>query len=158
MSTKFTKKSPQAGFDLVDSHSLALTQATESFRKKIVDWLLLKLSEDGFGELTASQLEFLGSLDCGPNHAAELARGLEISRQAVHKTVRELEKEGWLYTKPDEQMGNQRMIQFTTQGERMMSLARAHFLELDSRLIGHFGKDDLVRLNQLLDFDPFGAS
>ncbi len=158
MSTKLTKKSPQAGFELVDSQALALTQATLSFRKKMVDWLLHKLSEDGFYELTASQLEFLGSLDCGANYAAQLARGLGISRQAVHKTVRELEKEGWLHTEPDRQLGNQRVILFTTEGERMMSLARSHFLQLDTLLLAQFVKDDLSTVTRLLKFDPFEPS
>ncbi|MGB7320209.1 MAG: MarR family winged helix-turn-helix transcriptional regulator [Albidovulum sp.] len=154
MSTKLTRTSPTAGYDLVDSHALALTQATESFRERMLVWLLSKLWNDGFEGLKASQLTFLGDLDCGVNFASELARTLRISRQAVHKTVRELEDVGWLVTRPDEALGNQRVIVFTEEGERMMSHARAHFLTLDTLLMQKFGEERLAELQGLLSFDP----
>lgn len=154
MSTKLTRKSPNAGYDLVDSHALALTQAAGAFQDKMVGWLLTRLSTDGFETLTAAQLGFLGALDCGPNHASKLARTLGISRQAVHKTVRELERAGWLATRPDEDLGNQRAIVFTNEGERMMAAARNHFLDLDAALVREFGTDSLDHLTRLLEFDP----
>ena len=154
MSTKLTRESPNAGYDLVDSHALSLTQATETFRDRMVLWLLSKLREDGFAGLKVNQLTFLGSLDCGVNFAAELARTLRISRQAVHKTVKELEGAGWLATRPDEALGNQRVIVFTDEGERMMSCARAHFQTLDSLLAQEFGEETLAELQKLLSFDP----
>jgi len=154
LSTKLTRTSPTAGYDLVDSSALALTQATESFRERMVVWLLSKLWDDGFESLKASQLTFLGSLDCGVNFASELARNLGISRQAVHKTVRELEVAGWVATRPDNALGNQRVIVFAEEGERLMSHARAHFSTLDILLIERFGEDRLAELQELLTFDP----
>ena len=154
MSTILTRKSPTAGYDLVDSHALSLTLATESFRDGMVTWLISKLRNDGFDGLKASQLTFLGSLDCGANFAAELARTLRISRQAVHKTVRELEGAGWLATRPDDTLGNQRVIVFTEEGERMMSRARAHFLTLDGLLVQKFGEKRLRELLDMLSFEP----
>ena len=154
MSTRFTRRSPKAGYELVDSRALALIQATDSFRDRMVVWLISKLHEDGFPGLTAGQLTFLGSLDCGANFAAELARTLRISRQAVHKTVKELEGAGWLATRPDDVLGNQRVIVFTDEGERMMSCARAHFLSLDDLLAERFGEVALANLMLVLDFDP----
>lgn len=154
MSTKFTRRSPKAGYELVDSRALALIQATDSFRDRMVVWLISKLHEDGFPGLTAGQLTFLGSLDCGANFAAEVARTLRISRQAVHKTVKELEGAGWLATRPDDVLGNQRVIVFTDEGERMMSCARTHFLSLDDLLAERFGEVALANLMLVLDFDP----
>lgn len=154
MSTKLTRKSPTAGYDLADSRALALTQATENFRERMVAWLLSRLLDDGFDGLKTNQLSFLGALDCGVNFAAELARTLGISRQAVHKTVRELEAAGWLLTRPDDELGNQRVIVFTEEGERMMSRARTHFLTLDTQLIEKFGDEKLAELQDLLSFDP----
>lgn len=154
MSTKLTRKSLNAGYDLVDSNALSLTQATETFRDRMVQWLLSKLRQDGFAGLKASQLIFLGSLDCGVNFAAQLARTLRVSRQAVHKTVRELEGAGWLATRPDAALGNQRVIVFTDEGERIMSCARTHFLTLDTLLAQEFGEERLAELQNLLSFDP----
>lgn len=153
MSTKFTKKSP-TGIDLVDSHALALTQAVRGFQGRIVAWLLGELAAEGFTPLSVGQLSFLGALDCGPNHASEIARGLGLSRQAVHKTVRELEEAGWLETGPDERLGNQRIIRFTPEGEAMMASARRLFAMLDERLLLEFGEDGVQGLRRFLDFEP----
>lgn len=154
MSTKVTRKSPRAGLDLADSHALSLTQAMGAWLDRTSVWLLEKLERDGFAKLTGSQLAFLGALDCGPNHASNLARGLGISRQAVYKTVRELERAGWLTTEPDEKIGNQRVITFTIEGERMMAAARQHFSNLDKALLNEFGEASLKQMGQFLDFNP----
>lgn len=157
MSTKLTKsnnKSPVAGYELLDSHSLVLTQSVRGFQSRITSWLIEQLARDGFENLTASQLSFLGSLDCDKNHAANLARALGISRQAVHKTVRELERLGWLSTVPDENFGNQKMIIFTLEGERMMASARQLFFDLDKVLLKQFGEKGLQNLEKFLQFDP----
>ena len=124
------------------------------FQERMVAWLISCLSDDGFDGLKANQLTFLGSLDCGVNYAAALARSLGISRQAVHKTVKEMEKYGWLATRPDETLKNQRVIVFTAEGERMMARAREYFLELDDQLIQKFGQENLAELQNLLAFNP----
>lgn len=162
MSTKLTRgvkskavrKSPSAGYDLLDSQSLALTQAVGGFQNRITTWLLNQLRSEGFEHLTASQLGFLGTLDCGTNHAAKLARTLGISRQAVHKTVRELEALHWLKTQPDEELGNQKVILFTPEGERMMACARKLFFDLDKVLLNQFGEKGLQDLESFLKFNP----
>ena len=124
----------------------------------MVDWLLVQLEADGFGTLKAAQLSFLGTMDCGANFGSELARTLGISRQAVHKTVRDLEQAGWLRTQKNENLGNQRVIEFTDEGERMMACARKHFLRLDEQLEERFGESELNTFFELLAFDPFGVS
>jgi len=158
LSTKLTRKSPLAGFELVDSHALTLTLATGVFRDRLSSWLRDRLAEDGFTTLTGAQLEFLSALDCGTNYASKLARGLQISRQAVHKTVRELERSGWVRTEPDENVGNQRVILFTAEGERMMAAARKHLSKLDKVLLRKFGEKGLRDLSAFLAFDPSARS
>ncbi len=157
MSTKLTtesRKSPQAQFDLPNSHSLSLTMAMDDFQKRMIDWLLARLIDQGFTDLSAGHLTFLGALDCGPNHAAELARGLGISRQAVHNKIKELESLGWLQTVSDTELGNQRVILFTTEGERMMSCARQHFAKLDDALLSEFNANEVELFYRFLEFVP----
>ncbi|MEO9823019.1 MAG: MarR family winged helix-turn-helix transcriptional regulator [Paracoccaceae bacterium] len=139
MSTKMTT-SPH-GFDLADSGSLSLIHSIGSFQSRLLDWLVAELCDQGFEGLTGAMLTFLGSLDCGENHASALARTLGISRQAVHKQVRELEAFGWLRTTPHPDKGNQRVIIFTAEGERMMSVARTRFAALDAKLEETIGID-----------------
>ncbi len=153
MSTKFTR-SPSGSYELVDSHSLNLMQAMGGIQQRIVVWLISRLKQDGFDDLTASQLQFLGALDCGPNHAAQIAREMGITRQAVYKTIRELEKAGWLETHADKDRANQRVIHFTLEGERMMALARRYFADLDSQLSDEFTDEELTTIIRFMTFSP----
>lgn len=150
MSTKLTK-SPRGGHELVNSRSLKLVFQLNAFRDRLLGWLLDRLNDDGFSGLTAKQLTFLSELDCGPNHASELARRLSISRQAVHKSVNELSALGWLETVENPLLGNQKLIEFTSRGEHIMSRARHHFATLDETLENRFGTPVLDKLGDLLD-------
>ena len=152
MSTKVTT-SPH-GFDLADSGSLSLIHAIGGFQARLLDWLVAELRDQGFEGLNGTMLTFLGSLDCGENHASALARTLGISRQAIHKQVRELEAFGWLRTTPHPDKGNQRVILFTAEGERMMSVARNRFAALDAKLEAALGFDPAA-LSQRLDEASF---
>ena len=152
MSTKMTTS--KHGYTLADSQSLALVQSMGTFQTRIVDWLLVELASEGFEGLTAGVLTFLGALDCGDNSASDLARTMRISRQAVHKQVKEAEMLGWLTTQAHPEKGNQRVIQFTPEGERMMSVARDRFAILDSQVRDQSGTD-LAKITKFLaSFDP----
>jgi len=126
----------------------------DDFQKRMFEWLLTRLIDQGFADLSVGHLNFLRALDCGPNHAAELARGLGISRQAVHKKIKELENLGWLQTVSDTELGNQRVILFTTEGERMMSCARQHFAKLDDALLSEFSANEVELFHRFLEFSP----
>ena len=154
MSTKLTR-SPKAKHPLVESQSLTLVQAIRPFQGRIMTWLLDQLAGDGFDSVTAAQLSFMGALECNAkNHAADLARGLGITRQAVHKTVAELEAAGLLETEPDPDLGNQRAITFTEEGERLMACARQAFQRLDTLILQELTDRDLNSLRRFFEFDP----
>ena len=140
MSTKLTTSTH--GYALVDSASLQLFQSLAGFQDRLGLWLVARLRAEGFDELSPGQLSFLGSLDCGINYASALSRAHGVSRQAIHKQVRELERLRWLTTQAHPEKGNQRVIVFTAEGERMMSLARALFAELDTVLGATLGDID----------------
>ena len=140
---------------MADSHSLKLVHLTSNFEKRAQKWLVNLLRARGFTELTQSQLNFLGALDCGPNNASKIANTLGITRQSVHKTVRELETCGWLKSEADLIRRNQRTITFTNEGERMMSEARALFRQLDDRLFAGWDTEQIERVFALLQ-SPLG--
>ena len=79
-------------------------------------------------------MTFLAELECGENHAAELARRTGISRQAVHKQVKELAALGLLAERPDARRRNQRTIVFTDAGVQLIADARAILAEMDAAL------------------------
>lgn len=134
----------------MDSRALNLTRLMDAFQQRLVEWLIERLHNDGFDGLTQRQLTFMGQLDCGVNHASELARRIGVSRQAIHKSVQELTRMGWLETVPHPEFGNQKTIVFTNEGERMMSRARLHFAKLDEILQEKFGNKALDTLEDVL--------
>lgn len=147
MSTKMTT-SPT--YEMADSRSLKLVHLVSNFERRVQKWLVELLHGKGFTGLTQSQLSFLGALDCGPNNASQIANDLGITRQAVHKTVKELEILGWLRSEADPIRRNQRIITFTDEGERMMSEARALFKQLDERLFANWKPNELDAVFSLL--------
>jgi DNA-binding MarR family transcriptional regulator len=150
MSTKFTTRDDSPAYEMAESRSLKLVHLTSDFERRAQKWLVGLLHRQGFANLTQSQLSFLGALDCGPNSASKIANDLGITRQAVHKTVKELEACGWLTSGADPIRRNQRIISFTDEGERMMSEARALFKQLDERLFAGWDAQHIEAVFALL--------
>ena len=119
---------------MVDSYSLRLYHASRAFQARVADALIRRLEERGYTRLGSGQLVFLAELDCGPNHAAELARRTGVSRQAVHKLARDLAEQGILEFSVDEVRRNQNVITFTAAGTALMAECRKLLAEMDGAL------------------------
>ncbi|MEM9420931.1 MAG: MarR family winged helix-turn-helix transcriptional regulator [Pseudomonadota bacterium] len=152
LSTRLTKKSPRGGYELLESRSLAILHGVGTFQEKVLDRLVVHLQAQGFAGIKRGHIIFLAALDCDANYAANVARTLNVSRQAVHKNVRELEAAGWLETCKNPSLQNQRTIHFSKEGERMMSLARRFFAELDAELLAVVGDVGLGAIEALLRY------
>ncbi|GAB4149071.1 MAG: winged helix DNA-binding protein [Sphingomonadales bacterium] len=142
---------------MAESQSLRLLFELGAAQARLMDWLAAQLAKRGHAGVTPSALGFLGQLDCGPNHAAAVARRLGVSRQMVAKTVAEMAAKGWLELVPDPVLRNRKVIEFTIQGERLMADSRAILAQLDDILRTRLGADwaaglraDLDRLMKLL--------
>jgi len=128
MSTRFT----QRGVPLVESQSLQLIQSASRFNDVITKYLSERLVEKGYTSITPSLLSFLSILECGVNYGAQIARSLDVSRQMVAKTVKELCNLGYLEQVAG--VGKQKQILFTHTGEYLMSDARQLLAEMDQIL------------------------
>ncbi|MEP0354882.1 MarR family transcriptional regulator [Paraglaciecola sp.] len=131
MSTKFTSR----GIALVDSQSLQLIQSASRLNDVMTKYIYQRLVEKGYGSLTPSLLSFLSILECGVNYGSEIARNLDVTRQMVAKTVKELCQLGFLEQKQG--AGKQKEILFTEMGEKLMSDARQLLAELDDMLFNN---------------------
>ncbi|MEM7499818.1 MAG: MarR family transcriptional regulator [Pseudomonadota bacterium] len=120
---------------MAESLSLRLLQAGRAHQRAVAERLLAAVDPAIYQGLTAASLGFLADLDCGANHAAELARQLGVSRQAVNRTVQELEAQGLLETRADPLRRNQRLIAFTAKGEALMADCRQALAEMDAALL-----------------------
>jgi DNA-binding MarR family transcriptional regulator len=134
---------------MLDSTALRLSQGLESFRGKQVQWLLHGLAARGFADLNPTYVSFLGVLDCADNFAAEIARRLNVTRQAVHKTVKELETLGYVSTAPNETMRNSRVIRITEHGEALIAEARMMFAKLDELVLAQLSPQTITEMETL---------
>ena len=128
MSTRFT----QRGIPLVESQSLQLIQSAQRLNDVITQYLSQRLGEKGYESLTPSLLSFLSILECGVNYGSEIARKLDVTRQMVAKTVKQLCQLGYL--EQIDGAGKQKEIHFTETGEYLMSDARQLLSEMDEIL------------------------
>jgi DNA-binding MarR family transcriptional regulator len=126
---------------MIGSRTLRLVNACRGFQNRIAAALAAALEQRGYRGIGPAQLGFLAQLDCGPNHAAELARRTGVSRQAVHKTVRELEGLGVLSLVNDPGLRNQKVILFTPAGEQLIADCRKVLAEMDERLTAALGTE-----------------
>lgn len=121
---------------MADSLTLRLLHACRAFQARIADGLALELGARGWNGIGPSQLAFLAELDCpSGTHASEAARRLGISRQAVHKLLRELAGMGILSVSDDPARGNRNTIAFTPHGMALMAECRTILAEMDAGLL-----------------------
>jgi len=134
---------------MVESHSLKLAMSTANISEHLICFATHKLKLQGFEGVTPTVLNFLGSLECDKdNHASEIARQLNVSRQMVAKTVQELCRLG--YVEQNASGGVRKQIRFTEKGEHLMSAARKVFALLDETMHNQLGLDELIALNESL--------
>jgi DNA-binding MarR family transcriptional regulator len=151
----------QTGLPMVESASLRVAFGLAEAHDALMHYLADRLAGAGHDGVTASTLGFLGQLDCGVNHAAEVARRLGVSRQMVAKTAAEMERAGWLQQATDPDHRNRKTIRFTAAGERLMADARQALAALDEALEQAGGTGfcerlltDLERLRSTLESAP----
>lgn len=115
-----------------DSLTLTLVMSSVALQEIINKHLIQSLHQQGMSQVNQNRLNFLSALDCGDNHASELARKLGVSRQMVAKNVKDLVQLGWLIQIPGK--GKQKTIQFTKQGEQLISQCRKELAIMDKTL------------------------
>jgi len=140
MSTRLTKN----GIPLVDSQSLKLAFASRRLHEAILHRVASRLISMGYEAATPAALDFLGALECGDNHASEIARMMGVSRQWVAKNVAQFCRLGYLEQIPG--AGRGKRIVFTTRGEALMADARRELAALDAILIRNIGASSLEQL------------
>ena len=89
----------------------------------------------------------------GVTRAAELARILGISRQAVQQQVNELEKEDIVTQIPDPSDKRANRIVFSEKGARLIERALASLRDAENRLAQRIGPDLMQQLRRALMSD-----
>lgn len=145
MSTRFTmvddlpsQARPQLGLLLLGGHQWVMTS------------LLRLMAERGHAELTAAHLMFLSNLDCGVTYASEVARRMGVTRQAVYRSTRELQRAKILKLETDVDRKTQKIIRMTQHGQKVVLDARSCLEAIEVALGERIGMRDLDRLTSIL--------
>ena len=149
-STKLTRYQ-KTTLPMVESRTLKLAFAFRRIQKSLENYLSEALVARGYKAASPAILNFLSELECGENHASEIARRLGVSRQMVSKTVTELCQLDLLVLSTDAVYGNQKVITFAPKGEKLMADARQILADLDTSLEASLNSKQLDKLIQSLD-------
>jgi DNA-binding MarR family transcriptional regulator len=127
-----------------------LTVLLHSGAHWILRGVLNRLRDQGFDRITEPHLTLLGHLDCGATHAAAVAERMGVTRQAIARTLRELEALGYVGLERDPVRKNQKVIVMTAAGESLALAARAALEETEAVLKERIGPTRLQGLREAL--------
>jgi len=145
MSTKLTiRRGPvDAGKPLT-----VLLEATSQF---ILQSLIARLQERGYDNVTEPHLVLFGNLDCGATHAAQIAQRMQMSRQAISKTLRELQSLGLVRLEDDPERRNQKTVVMTPRGMQLARAARDQLRVIETEIAAEIGSAEVAALRSALE-------
>ena len=110
-----------------------------------------ELERDGEPALPAAQALTLARIAAAGSRPADLARLLGVSRQAVHQTLNELEREGLV--RRVRTPGTPVTVQTTAAGRRRARAVTSADAAAEQALADRLGADRLVELRRTLEAD-----
>ena len=137
---------------------------TYTWREQHVGRLLLELTKDfqfrsltqlrdlGYEEVTLADINVIAAIDIGGTRLTDIARSLDISKQAAGQMVKALVARGYVSREADPDDGRATLITFTKRGKRLLDDARTGIEEIEALYAALLGerfeglKDDLAEL------------
>jgi len=111
------------------------------------------LVQAGFQPRTRTQTMILINISNGITRAAELARVLGVSRQAIQQQINELERDELVTQIPDPEDRRANRIVFSEKGSRLISAALDTLREAEQALAMRLGYDAVRHLRNALTAD-----
>jgi DNA-binding MarR family transcriptional regulator len=111
------------------------------------------LAAGGWPSLSRTQSMIMVNLSDGITRPAELARAIGVSRQAIQRTLMEMEQEGLVRLVPDPQDGRAKIVQPSSQGKGIYTAALRTIATIEAELERRLGKKAVNDLRKILDAD-----
>ena len=118
------------------------------------------LAEQGFDEIQPGHHTLLRHLGEDGARPSELAAQAGVSRQAVTKTLDDLERVGLVEREPDPADGRGVVVRYTPRGLAALQVARTRANELERRFASRIGAHQWRTVRDVLEalFDVEGTS
>jgi len=130
-----------------------LFQLMERAQSGLETALLEALNEGSNIPLGRGDLKLLANLDCRTTYASELARRLNVSRQAVNRLLKNLIETGLVRLETDYARRNTKMIVITDDGAEVIRIALDLLADFENRLKAEIGTNNLIALKKSLQPD-----
>ncbi|MDA1074650.1 MAG: MarR family transcriptional regulator [Proteobacteria bacterium] len=111
------------------------------------------LHQAGYPPRTRTQTMILINISDGVTRAAELARVLGVSRQAIQQQINELEQDDIVTQIPDPTDKRANRIVFSEKGARLIGAALQNMRQAEQVLAMRLGPETLSQLRQALSSD-----
>jgi DNA-binding MarR family transcriptional regulator len=115
--------------------------------------LVNALHAAGWPEVTRAHSLVFAQLDATGTRTAEIARRAGVSRQAVHQTVRELQRLGLVELVPDPANRSAKLVLATDRGRQSTQVALATLAALEVELTQRLGERRVQALREALEAD-----
>ncbi|MCC6726649.1 MAG: winged helix-turn-helix transcriptional regulator [Saprospiraceae bacterium] len=102
--------------------------------------------EHGYPNFKLMYMGFLANVDPNGSTASELARCIHVTKQAMSKMVKEIEREGYVEFRPHENDGRASVIHLTPRGEDLLRLGVKISEELKSEMVAGVGEAHVEHL------------
>lgn len=145
LSTNFTR------YGMIGDPPAPLTVLLQTASHWVMQGLMAALAAKGYKGLTEAHLTLLGNLDCGTTHASAVAQRIGLSRQAIYRTIREMEMLAYLELHDDPDRRNQKLVVMTDAGIRLALDARGALATLEQTLGQRIGAAALFALRASLE-------
>ena len=132
-------------------------RAARAFEERAVE----RIRDLGYEDYRTGDNLVLIHLDTRGNRISELAQRAGVTKQAISKAVRDLEKRGLVTKEQDPDDGRAQIVKLTAEGFDMMVDAFDVVFALDDEFAGHLPENELERMREgmlalLEKLDPDG--
>ena len=117
----------------------------------MADALSRRLAAEGMDDLRFADGVLFQHLVEGPRTIGSLAERLEVTQQAVSKSVADLERRGYVARAPDPDDARARRVALTARGEAAIEAGRRHRAEIEGELAQALGERRVQGARELLN-------
>ncbi len=112
--------------------------------------LLQQLQAQGYASLTPSQVRVFGRLKGEPKNISDLAKVLQVSRQAAHKSVGGLVELGLLELTLCTDNKSAKVVNITREGHKMRKIAGKIMADIEAGIAAKVGEREYQILKKVL--------
>lgn len=111
------------------------------------------LAADGWPSLSRTQSMVMVNLSDGITRPSDLARAIGVSRQAVQRTLVEMERDGLVRLVPDPADGRAKIVEPSKDGKGIYTAALRSIAAMEAELERRLGKKAISELHRMLYAD-----